>query len=52
MYLAMNLQGTIVYNLPYMPPVVYRVIFQLVAAFEFPETHHADVRKQSLTLPS
>ena len=30
LYLAMNLQGTIVYNLPYMPLVIDRVIFQLV----------------------
>ena len=31
LYLAMNLQGTIVYNLPYMPPVIYRENFQLVS---------------------
>ena len=30
LYLAMNLQGIFVYNLPYTPPVIYRIIFQLV----------------------
>jgi hypothetical protein len=29
LYLAMNHQGAIVYNLPYMLPVNYRIIFQL-----------------------
>jgi len=50
LYLAANRQGTIVYNLPYIPPVIYRVIFQLAAALEFFEHQLADVRKQSLTL--
>ena len=51
LYLAVNQQGTIVYNLPYIPPVIYRVIFQLAAALECFEHHLADVRKQSLTTP-
>ena len=52
LYLAVNRQGTIVYNLPYMPPVIDRVIFQLAAALEFFEHHLADIRKWSLTLPT
>ena len=39
------LPGTIVYNLPYMPPVIDRVDTQLAAALEFSEHHLADVRK-------
>ena len=36
LYLAVNRQGTIVYNLPPMPPVIYLVIFQL--AFDVERT--------------
>ena len=49
--LAVNRQGTIIYNLPYMlpvifmPPVIYRVIFQQAAALELVEHHGADVHK-------
>ena len=45
-YLAVNLQGTIVYYLPiypYMPPVIYNIIFQL--AFGVALVHRADLRK-------
>ena len=46
LYLAMIWQGTIVYNLPiypYVPPVIYRVIFQL--AFGVANVRRADLRK-------
>ena len=52
LYLAVNQQGTIVYNLPYLPPDIDCVIFQLAAALEFFEHHLADMRKYSLTLPT
>ena len=45
LYLAVNRQGTIVYNLPCMPPVIYRVISQL--AFGVGSSlndHRADLR--------
>ena len=45
LYLAVNWQGTVIYNPPYMPPVIYRVIFQPAAALEFFEHHLADMRK-------
>jgi len=50
LYLAVNRQGTIVYNPPYMPPVIYRVVFQLAAVLEYFEHHLANMRKLSLTL--
>ena len=45
LYLAVNWQWTVVDNLPYMPPVIDRVIFQLAAALEFFEHHLAEMRK-------
>jgi len=38
LYLAVNRQGAIVHNLPYTPPVIYRVIFQIVFGVGVPWT--------------
>ena len=46
LYLAVNRQGKIVYNLPCIPPIIYRVIFQLAFVVgNFMNAHRVDLRK-------